>query len=132
MRVETNSRAHAIQLLLAALEERGIKVATINGDALHCQVPEGRFSLTLMPGNRRTLISHDLFLEPSARGKGLGRKLLGLREEAARQAGITLLLATVRNDNSVEVHLLNTTSGWQRLTNCIPTQVSLWGKELHY
>jgi GNAT superfamily N-acetyltransferase len=88
----------------------------------------GEFELTIMPGNRRVLISQHSLIYPEHRGKGHGRKYLETREEIARAADCNLLLATVRNDNAVEIHLLES-HGWKRY-NSRDTGVSLWGKEL--
>jgi len=82
-----------------------------------------------MPGNRRVLISHRSSIEQWQRNKGYGRRMLDLREQLAREAGANLLLATVKNENVIEIHLLES-NGWKRFTNRKETQVSLWGKEL--
>lgn len=88
----------------------------------------GRFKLTLMPGNRRVLISSGVVVNEGDRGKGYGKKMLAMREEIAKYAGINLLLATVREDNAREIHILET-NGWKRL-NKRDTGVCLWGKEI--
>jgi len=89
----------------------------------------GYFSLSFMPGNRRVLISHRSSIEQGQMNKGFGRRMLDLREQLAREAGANLLLATVKNENAIEIYLLES-NGWKRFTNRKETQVSLWGKEL--
>jgi len=89
-----------------------------------------KFSMSFMPGNRRTIITHGVLVEPQFRNRGEGRKLLQLRENLAKEAGVNLLLATVKNDNIVEIHLLQT-SGWIRFTSRRDTKTALWGKRLH-
>jgi GNAT superfamily N-acetyltransferase len=125
--VETKSLAEAKYLLERAMRTRGLH-PTIEARTFTYHMTVGKFSLSFMPGNRRILISHDTFVEPKFRGLGYGRAWLKLKEELAREAGINLLLATVRNENKIEVHLLRT-NGWKRILNR-KTKVSLWSKTL--
>lgn len=124
----TSCLSEAKYLLERAMRTRGI-TPTIVGRTFSVSMTVGKFSLSFMPGNRRTLISHDVLVESAFRGQGYGKKWLHLREELAREIGVNLLLATVKNDNSIENHLLET-NGWKRYTNRKETGVSLWGKEL--
>jgi GNAT superfamily N-acetyltransferase len=126
MMVATN-RSETRYLLERALRTRNLFVGS-NGDTVHAANTYGFFSLTLMPSNCRVLISSHVQVHEIYRGKGNGRKLLNLREEIAKEIGCNLILATVRNDNVVESHLLKS-SGWQQF-NSRDTGVSLWGKEL--
>lgn len=89
----------------------------------------GRWAMSFLPGNRRILIFHDVFVEPSQRGRGHGRKWLKLREEMARECGANLLQATVKDDNIVEIHLLRS-EGWRRIIDRKETGVGLWVKRL--
>lgn len=89
----------------------------------------GKFTLTFMPGNRRVIISSGVEIYPHLRGKGWGKRGLLDRECIAREVGCNLILATVKNNNAVEIHLLET-NGWKRMLNRSETEVSLWGKEL--
>src|SRR5271167_3732753 len=123
----SESREETKYLLTHALRSSGYN-PVIAGDAFHVEMRDYQFSLTLMPGNRRVLISHRVFIAPECRGRGLGKQLLLLREVVAKEAGCNLILATVRDTNSTEVHLLET-RGWKRY-NQRDTGVSLWGKEL--
>ena len=112
-----------------ALRRRGLTVMELTHAFSAEYAGIARFSLSFMPGNRRVLISHGVEVVPEKRGMGTGRKLLKMREEIAREAGANLILATVRNDNAAESHLLET-SGWVRFTNRAESGVSLWGKLL--
>lgn len=126
--MRTQCLPEAKYFLRHALRTRGFTV-TEEGYTFYVKTGVGKFALSFMPGNRRTLISHDVFIEEQHRGKGLGRVGLSTREKIAREAGATLLLATVRNDNKIELHLLRT-SGWKRFTSRRDTGTSLWGKRL--
>ena len=126
--METSCRQETEYLISRGLRVRGIRLNVCVDGLWICEHEAGAFRLSLMPGNRRVLISHSVTIYPAYRGKGIGRKYLKLREEIAREAGINLLLATVRNDNLAETHLLQS-EGWKKLTDR-NTGVSLWGKEL--
>lgn len=121
------SRAHVLDVIPKELAAAGFHVNQV-GDSFLAFRLQGAFELTLMPGNSRVLISQKSIVYPEFRGLGLGKQYLELREEVARKASCNLLLATVRNDNAVEIHLLES-HGWKRYNNR-DTGVSLWGKEL--
>lgn len=106
----------------------GMEVDQKNEDSFVAVGVNGSFELTIMPGNRRVLISQHSFIRPECRGMGHGQRYLQAREEIARYAGCNLMLATVREDNAIEIHLLEK-HGWKRF-NTRDTGVSLWGKEL--
>lgn len=125
--METSCRAETRYLLERAFRTRGCDIQVLE-DTFNVSFPEGHFSLTIIPHNKRTLISHSLVVDSMYRGKGFGQKWHELREEVAREAGVNLLLGTVRNDNAPQIHILEK-RGWKRLTNR-NTGVSLWGKEL--
>lgn len=120
----------AQQRLLSALLNRGVKAYTgQNGRTIYGFSSGSDFRLSFMPGNSRTLISHAVTVQADIRNKGVGTKLCQLREEAAKEAGVTLMLCTVRGDNPAQEHLLNKRS-WIRLTKNERTNCSLWGKQL--
>lgn len=126
----TKSLEEARYRLLAALLQRDVK-ATLSSFPydIVCYADEAKFSLSFMPGNRRTLISHDVEVYETCRRRGVGTRMCALREEAAREAGVTLILATVKDDNVAEVKILEK-GGWSRLTQNSITGCSLWGKQL--
>ncbi len=127
--IKTSSLSESIYLLQRAFHTRGMFPILKNERTIEYITTTAKFSMSFMPGNRRTIISHGVVVEPEFRNKGEGRKLLQLREELAVEAGVNLLLATVKNYNAPEIHLLKT-SGWKRLTNRKDTKTSLWGKQL--
>lgn len=129
MKIRTSSLCESIYLLVRAFRTRGMYPTLKDKRTIEHVSTVAKFSMSFMPGNRRTIISHGVLVEPEFRNKGEGRKLLKLREELAKEAGVNLLLATVKNYNKVEVHLLKT-SGWKRFTNRRDTKTSLWGKQL--
>jgi len=125
---EANNIYHAIYLLERALSDKGFK-PTIVGKSFVCSNSQAKFVLTFLPGNRRVLVSHGVEILSEFRGKGLGRELLRLRESCAIKAGVNLLMATVRNDNAPEIHLLET-DGWSKVSDRRETGVALWIKQL--
>lgn len=127
-RVATKSLAESKYLLEHAIRVRGLD-ATIVGREYNVRAPKGSYSLSFLPGNRRVLISHYVKMDSGERGKGFGQRYMKIREQIAREAGANLMLATVRNDNAIEIHLLKK-FGWRRFTNRRSTGVSLWGKLL--
>lgn len=127
MLVETSCLAESRRLLERALRTRGYN-PTVTERTFKVETSHGRFSLSFLPGNRRILVSHDTQVNETYRNHGIGRKWLTLKSLLAKECGCNLLMATVRNDNKPEVHLLRT-SGWKRILNR-KTQVSLWVKTL--
>jgi RimJ/RimL family protein N-acetyltransferase len=124
------STAQALDVLMEAVRSRGVPcTSSATPYGLISKTDIGTFELHFLPGNRRTLVSHGVVINPAHRGKGEGTRLCKLREEAAKVAGVTLLLATVRNDNVAEICVLEKCR-WTRLTNNLDTQCSLWGKTL--
>jgi GNAT superfamily N-acetyltransferase len=123
------SLEQARELLLRALRQEGIEPELLSRYAISCRTSYTEFKLSFMPGNRRTLISHAVAIRPECRGHGLGTLYCRVRERAAREAGVTLMLATVMDDNKPEISLL-LKCGWRRLTQNTTTHCSLWGKEL--
>lgn len=127
--VRTSCAMEALHLLEAGFRRRGFRPFPEGKYNIKCYYDEGYFSVGLMPGNRRILVSFGSFVQPEFRNKGLGRKMLRLRQEVAREAGINLMLATVRDDNKIERHLLRR-AGWQILAPRPETGVSMWAKKL--
>lgn len=126
--VVSSCAAETRQRLERACRTRGLYVRDAGGGNYEIEAGNGGWTFTLMPGNRRVLISQHAFVHPGRRGKGYGRRYLRWRAEIADEIGCNLLLATVREDNIVQTHLLES-EGWKRYNNR-DTGVSLWGKEL--
>lgn len=127
--IKTSCAMEALHLLEAGLRRRGLRVFPYGKYLLNVWHDAGKFSVGLFPGNRRILISYDSHVEPAFRNQGLGQKFLRVRQEVAREAGINLMLATVRDDNLVERRLLKR-AGWQILAPRPETGVSMWAKRL--
>lgn len=123
--------AEARQQLAQALRKRGVHGTEATTDKYRVDAWKGAvsFKLSFLPGNRRTLVSHDVVVTQEYRGQGLGTEACLLRESAAREAGVTLMLATVMDDNVAEVTVLEKCE-WRRLTQNKTTKCSLWGKQL--
>jgi hypothetical protein len=124
----TSCRQETRYLVTRNMRIRGFEVEIKHEDSFVGRTQFGEFELTIMPGNRRVLISQHSLIYPEHRDKGYGKKYLEMREEIARASQCNLLLATVRGDNAVEIHLLKS-HGWIAY-NSRDTGVSLWGKEL--
>jgi len=127
--VTTSCLMETAHLLFKGFNSRGFVVYRRGVHEFEMRHEHGKFSVGLMPGNRRILISFGSFIEPEHRGMGLGKRLLRLRQDVAREAGINLMLATVRDDNRIERHLLRR-AGWFILAPRPETRVSLWAKRL--
>jgi len=129
--IRAQSTSEAFDLLYEAVDH--IPGFVVEPDRKHFEVRASsdatKFVLTFMPGNRRVLISHGVEVFPGFRGKGLGTSMCEMREQVARLAGVTLLLATVRDENLAEVRVLEK-CGWKRLTQNEENKCSLWGKQL--
>lgn len=127
----TSSLDEARRQLTQALRSRGVHAyeATTSKYDVFASTSATEFTLSFMPGNRRTVISHAVKVFPDYRNKGIGTQMCKLREDAAREAGITLMLATVVDSNWEEIRILEKCS-WVRLTQNLNTHCSLWGKQL--
>jgi GNAT superfamily N-acetyltransferase len=68
--------------------------------------PVARFNIAPFPNCGAVAVLCDLQIEPPYRGVGLGRLLHELRIQAAKQAGVRVLLATVQEDNENAQRLL--------------------------
>jgi hypothetical protein len=128
--MESVCLSHAVYLLKRAMLTRGLNPTHehVTFRTLIANHSVGHFGMSFLPGNRRIIVSHDSVIFSWAQNQGHGQRFLAMREEMAREAGANLLMATVRNDNEIENHLL-TKHGWTRMLNR-KTGVSLWAKEL--
>lgn len=67
----------------------------------------GYFEVSEFPGaGCLAFVFHNVYIEPDYRGKKIGTALLAVREAAAQKFGVKLLVATVRDNNEAEKHLL--------------------------
>jgi GNAT superfamily N-acetyltransferase len=128
--LQTTCAMQTMHLLAGGFRRRGFQILVPDGRYnLEVWHDQGHFKVGLMPGNRRILISFGSFVGLEHRGKGIGRRMLQIRQDVAREAGINLMLATVRDDNKAERHLLRR-AGWYVLSPRPETGVSLWAKKL--
>lgn len=68
--------------------------------------PVAKFGMLPLPGCRAICVLHHVEVEPSLRGKGIGKELLRIRLAVAKEIGYKIVMATVRDDNEKEIHLL--------------------------
>lgn len=78
----------------------------------HFKDKHGSWKLTTIPGNNSVAISHDVYIFPASRGKGIGQLQHLNRLQWARDNGLTYLMATVEADNSKQIHIM-AKSGWR-------------------
>lgn len=70
------------------------------------------FTLSFLYGCRGILISHNMLVSPQYRGQGIAKKLQPIKERVARDLQVSVLLATVRDDNLAEKAVIK---DWQHL-----------------
>lgn len=66
-----------------------------------------QFSLSFMFGCRGVLISHSMQVYPPHGGKGIATRLQKVKERIAQDLKVSLLMATVRDDNAAEKHVIS-------------------------
>lgn len=108
---------------------------TITAKALNSYMIVGKFSMEQLPGCCGVAVSYHAQIETQFRGRGIGGLFLEMREDAAKRAGYTMVLATVLADNEVENKLLGR-HGWIA-QKCFKNRrtghgVAFWMKELEF
>ncbi len=92
-----------------------------------------RFYLSQLSGCCGVLVSHHMEISRSYQGRKLGTLLQLVKERIAKEAGYTVLLATVRKDNPAENHILEKT-GWNKILTFTNKRTSneifMWSKTL--
>ncbi|MGX7828592.1 GNAT family N-acetyltransferase [Actinokineospora sp. 24-640] len=78
-----------------------------------------------MPNGRHRAELAKLMVRSAARGRGLGRALLATAEEAARSAGLTLLVLDTEEDSAAEP--LYRSQGWIRVGAIPDYAADPWG-----
>lgn len=86
----------------------------IKAKALNEYRTVGKFSMAEFPGCCGVVVNYHAQIETQFRGKGLGKLMLQIREDAARRANYSVLLATVDEKNEPEKNLL-TKNKWVRV-----------------
>ena len=67
-----------------------------------------KFQLSFMPGCKGVLISHASWVHEQCRRRGIGRALLNVKEAIAKDMQISMMMATVRDDNDAQKYLFAT------------------------
>jgi GNAT superfamily N-acetyltransferase len=92
-----------------------------------------KFSLDSLQGCNGVLISHDLYVHPDFRGKGIASFFQKIKEEIAKEGNFSKLIATVNSTNCVEIHILEK-YGWKRISFFVNKRtgnlVSVYEKDL--
>lgn len=70
------------------------------------------FTLSFLQGCRGILVSHAMLVAPSYQGKGIAKKLQPIKDRVAKDLRVSLLLATVKDDNIAEKKVIK---DWQHL-----------------
>lgn len=71
-----------------------------------------RFSLSFLYGCKGILVSHNMLVSPSYRGKGIAKKLQPIKDRVAKDLMVSILIATVKDDNVAEKKVIK---DWQHL-----------------
>jgi len=70
------------------------------------------FTLSFLYGCKGILVSHGMLVSPSYRGKGIAKKLQPIKDRVAKDLHVSVLLATVKDDNVAEKNVIK---DWQHL-----------------
>jgi GNAT superfamily N-acetyltransferase len=70
------------------------------------------FTLSFLYGCKGILISHNMLVSPSFRGQGIAKKLQPIKDKVAKDLKVSVLLATVKDDNAAEKSVIK---DWQHL-----------------
>lgn len=70
------------------------------------------FTLSFLYGCKGILISHNMLVSPEYRGKGIAKKLQPIKSRVAQDLHVSVLLATVKDDNAAEKAVIK---DWQHL-----------------
>lgn len=87
-----------------------INIHRATGD-IHCGEPICQFKLTQMPGCCAYLVSHDAYVEPNYRSKGVAQATQDVKTEISRYAGYTKMICTTTSHNKTQNHVLEK-HGW--------------------
>lgn len=86
--------------------------ASVIFQIFHDSALVARFTLSFLYGCRGILVSHGMIVSPDFRGKGIAKKLKPIKDKVAKDLQVSVLLATVREDNAAEKNVI---SDWQHL-----------------
>jgi len=65
-----------------------------------------KFSLSFLYGCKGILISHGMLVAHNYRGRGIAKKLKPIKDKIAEDLQVSLILATVRQDNNIEKNVI--------------------------
>lgn len=68
--------------------------------------PLAQFGMLPLPGCRAICVLHHSEVHPACRGRGIGKELLRIRMQVAKEVGYTTVVATVQGSNTIERKLL--------------------------
>lgn len=71
------------------------------------------FTMSFLYGCKGILISHGMLVSPQYRGRGIAKKLQPVKDKVARDLKVSVLLATVKEDNIAEKKVIK---DWEPLT----------------
>ena len=70
------------------------------------------FTLSFLYGCKGILVSHSMQVSPEYRGQGIAKKLQPIKQKIATDLRVSVLIATVRDDNSAEKNVIK---DWDQL-----------------
>ncbi len=71
-----------------------------------------RFTLSFLYGCKGILVSHNMEVSSDYRGKGIAKKLQSIKDRVAKDLMVSVLIATVKDDNVAEKKVIK---DWQHL-----------------
>jgi hypothetical protein len=73
------------------------------------------FSLSFLQGCSGVLVSHNMNVQPRFQGRGIAKTLQPIKKRIAQDLKVSLLIATVKDDNVAEKKVLN--KDWQHVAD---------------
>lgn len=70
------------------------------------------FTMSFLYGCKGILVSHNMMVSPCYRGQGIAKKLQPIKDKVAKDLQVSVLLATVKDDNAAEKSVIK---DWQHL-----------------
>lgn len=70
------------------------------------------FTLSFLQGCKGVLVSHNMLVTPAYQGKGIAKRLQPIKTKIAQDLQVSVLLATVKDDNAAEKAVIK---DWQHL-----------------
>ena len=86
--------------------------ASVRFQIFHECKPVANFTLSFLYGCKGILVSHGMLVSPDYRGKGIAKKLRPIKDRVAQDLRVSVLLATVKEDNAAEKSVIK---DWKQL-----------------